>query len=426
MLKVLVTNDDGIDSAGLTELVEKLADHAEVYVAAPADQQSAKSQSITFLREIHAESREVKGAAAAWTVDGTPTDCVKWAIGMLAEDGIQPDFLFSGINIGTNLGLAAYYSGTIAAAREGALNGIRSIALSVGRFEKGSNHFDYVLGLLPRLMDMALKVSPSTIISVNAPDLPSWEIKGLRVVPAAPFGYGENYIFVHTEDMNFQMMSEKIPADGSMRYDFDWVAKGYAVVSPLPTTISDPVALMKLRDEVQEAECLAVIIDAQEDMLGIIKKPEKFAGNTERFARCISRMGIPMIITETFGQGKTLEGVTRYAAEAERVERTVPDAWTSPDMESKVSALGPDKVFIAGALVNAAVKQTAEGFLGRGYEVTIVEDCCAATSKHERKMAIEELREEGCRIETSESVIMRLAGGCSKQVLDAVKNIVFS
>ena len=65
MLKVLVTNDDGIDAVGLTVLVEKLADHAEVYVVAPADQQSAKSQSITFLREVHAEEKEVRGAVRA-------------------------------------------------------------------------------------------------------------------------------------------------------------------------------------------------------------------------------------------------------------------------------------------------------------------------------------------------------------------------
>ena len=423
MLKVLVTNDDGIEARGLTELVAKLADHAEVYVVAPADQQSAKSQSITFLREIHVEKRDVKGAVAAWTVDGTPTDCVKWAIGKLKEDGIAPDFLFSGINMGMNLGLAAYYSGTIAAAREGALNGIHSIALSVGSHE--AKQFDYVLGQLPLFMEMALKVSPSTVISVNAPELPSWEIKGLRVVPAAPFGYGEKYMF-HQTETGWQLAAEKAHSDKRMRYDFDWTARGYAAVSPLPTTLSDPVALMKLRDQAQEAECLAVMVDAQKGVLDIIKKPARFAGNIGKFAHCINRMNIPMLITETYGQGKTIEEVRKWSADSEKVERTAPDAWTAPDMEQKVSALDPDRVIIAGALANSAVKETALGFLERGCEVIIAEDCCADTSKHERKAAMEQLREAGCRIDTSESIIMRLAGGCSKQVLDAVKNIVFS
>lgn len=428
MLKVLVTNDDGIDAVGLTVLVEKLADHAEVYVVAPADQQSAKSQSITFLREIHAEEREVSGAVKAWTVDGTPTDCVKWAVGMLKEEGIVPDFLFSGINLGMNLGLAAYYSGTIGAAREGALHGIRSIALSVGHYNLNheARRFDYVLGQLPRFMELALKVSPSTLISVNAPEVPPWDIKGIRIVPAAPFGYAEDYVFAPTEGGNYQMVTEKFSRDQEMRYDFDWVAKNYCTVSPLPTSISDPVGLMKLRDEAQEAECLAVIVDAQEDMLDIIKKPGRFAANLELFAHCISRMNIPMLITETYGMGKTIKEVRKHSDGSERVERKMPDAWTSPDMEKNVAALEPDRVVIAGALANSAVKETALGFLDRGFEVMIVEDCCAATSKKERRLAMEELREAGCRTGSSESVIMQLAGGCSRQVLDAVKNIVFA
>ena len=428
MLKILVTNDDGIDAAGLTALVEKLADHAEVYVVAPADQQSAKSHSITFLRKVHAEEREVKGAARAWTVDGTPADCVKWAIGRLKEDGIAPDFLFSGINLGMNLGLAAYYSGTIGAAREGALNGIRSIAVSVGRYNINQEaiRFDYVLGQLPRFMEMALKVSPSTFISVNAPDLPSWDIKGLRIVPAAPFGYAENYVFTLEEDGDWQMVTEKLRTDKRMRYDFDWTAKGYCTVSPLPTAISDPVALMKLRDQAQESECLAVIIDAQEGVLDMIKKPKRFTANMERFAHCISRMNIPILITETYGQGKTLKEVKQYSAGTERVERIMPDAWTSPDMERNVAALEPDRVIIAGAPANTAVKQTALGFIERGFEVMIAGDCCAATSKKELAKAMDDLREAGCIIESSETVIMQLAGSCSKQVLDAVKNIVFA
>ena len=428
MLKVLVTNDDGIDAVGLTLLVEKLADHAEVYVAAPADQQSAKSQSITFLREIHAEEREVSGAERAWTVDGTPTDCVKWALRILDEEGIVPDFLFSGINLGMNLGLAAYYSGTIGAAREGALHGIHSIALSVGHYntDHETKRFDYVLGQLPHFMELARKVSPSTVISVNAPEAPPWEIKGIRIVPAAPFGYAEDYTFVTTEEGNYRMKSKKLGADGEMRYDFDWTAKNYCTVSPLPTSIADPVGLMKLRDEAQKAECLAVMIDAQEDVLGIIKKPGRFSANLERLAHCISRMNIPMLITETYGQGKTIKEVRKYSVGSERVERMMPDAWTSPDMERNVSALEPDRVVIAGALANSAVRETALGFLDRGYEVMIAEDCCAATSKKERRMAMEELRDEGCRIMSSETIIMELAGSCTRQVLDAVREILYS
>jgi nicotinamidase-related amidase len=137
-------------------------------------------------------------------------------------------------------------------------------------------------------------------------------------------------------------------------------------------------------------------------------------------------MNIPMLITETYGQGNTIKEIRRYSGDSECVERTAPDAWTSPDMDRNVSALSPDRVIIAGAPANTAVRETALGFLERGIEVIIAEDCCAATSKKERKRAMEDLGEAGCRIVSSETIIMELAGGCTKQVMDAVKEIIYS
>ena len=197
MIKVLVTNDDGIDAHGLRTLVEALSKHADVYVVAPADQQSGKSHSITFLREVTPQERDVKGAVAAWVLDGTPADCVMWAIDYLRdEEGVEPDFVISGINLGFNTGLAAYYSGTVAGAREGAINGIRSIALSVGgQGGMEVQYFDYLVGLLPQLMEMSMQIDPGIILSVNSPDIPSWEIRGMRVCAAAPRGYGIRFFF---------------------------------------------------------------------------------------------------------------------------------------------------------------------------------------------------------------------------------------
>ena len=194
MIKILVTNDDGIDAKGIQCLAEELGKMADVYVVAPKEQQSGKAHSITFMRDVKAEAHDLKGAIEAYAIDGTPADCVKWGLCKLSEEDITPDYVVSGINMGHNAGLAAHYSGTIAAAREGALNGIRSIAISV-RHHKAS-HFDYVLGLLPRLIEMSSKIKPSTFLNVNAPDIPSWDVKGVKVVPAAPFGYGSIIITV--------------------------------------------------------------------------------------------------------------------------------------------------------------------------------------------------------------------------------------
>lgn len=424
MVKVLVTNDDGIDVHGLTILVEALAEHADVYVVAPKHQQSGKSHSITFMREISAEERDVKGAVAAWTLDGTPADCVMWALDILREDGIVPDFVISGVNLGYNSALAAYYSGTIAGAREAAIRGVRSIALSAGSGE--ATHFDYLLGLLPRLMDMSRRIDPHTILNVNAPDLPSWDIKGVRVAEAAPMGYGVNFFFTDTEDGMYQMIGGPAPTDDKMRYDIDWNDAGYVAVTPLPTSLADPVALLRLKGLTRAEDCLTVIVDSQEQMLGRIKKADKFERNIERFVHAVSRMDRPMLFTESHDLGSTLPSLKRYASGAETVEHIHPDAWTSPDMEKYASALDVERVLIAGAASNVELLQTALGFVARGFEVVVIEDCCGASKKSVHREAMDMLREAGCRISSCETEVMQLAGTCSRQVLDSVKNILFT
>ena len=424
MIKILVTNDDGIDALGLTVLVEALAEHADVYVVAPKDQQSGKSHSITFLREVTPEERDVKGAVAAWTVDGTPADCVMWALDFLRSEGIVPDFVISGINLGYNSGLAAYYSGTIAGAREGAIKGIPSIALSVGAFE--AKHFDYILGLLPRLMEMSLKIDPQTILNVNAPHLPSWEIKGIRFAEAAPWGYGIRFFFEEKENGNYQMTSGPAPTDDNMRYDVDWNDAGYVAISPLPTSLNDPVAMMRLKGQTLQTDSLTVIVDPQKNSVKRVRKSGRFKRDITRFVHAISRMDCPVLLTETAGMGELLPEITPYVKEAERVAHIQPDAWTSPDMEKFISSIDFRRVLIAGAATNVEVMQTALSFRERGYEVVVIGDCCAASDKQSHKAAMSMLAEEGCRISTLETEVMRLAGSCTKQVLDSVKNILFT
>ena len=424
MINVLVTNDDGIDALGLRVLVEALAEHADVYVVAPKEEQSAKSHSITFLREVSVEEREMKGAVAAWALDGTPVDCVMWGIGILEEEGIRPDFVFSGINMGYNTGLAAYYSGTVAGAREGAINDIRSIALSVGNHH--ARFFDYLLGLLPRLMDMSRRINPRTILSVNAPALPSWDIKGVRVAEAAPRGYGVFFGFSKAESGDYQMHGGPDFTDDKMRYDFDWTEAGYIAVSPLPTSLADPVALMRLKGQTAQVECLTVIVDAQQKMLGRVKKAGRFEENITKLAHAVSRMGMPLLFTQSGGDGDLLPELESYMGEAETVLHVHPDAWSSPDMEKLVMSVDADRVLIAGAASNVELLQTALGFIERGYEVTVIEDCCAASKKTDHKVAMRDLEDAGCRISTLGTEVMKLASSCSKQVLDSVKNILFA
>lgn len=425
--KVLVTNDDGIDAHGLRILVEALAEHADVYVVAPKEEQSGKSHSITFLREVTPQERDVKGAVEAWVLDGTPADCVMWAIDyMKDEEGITPDYVISGINLGFNTGLAAYYSGTVAGAREGAINGIRSIALSVGGLNGTPSHFDYLIGLLPQLMEMSARIDPGTILSVNAPDLPSWEIKGVRIAETAPRGYGIRFFFEKKKNGNYQMTGAADYLDDNMRYDIDWCAASYIAVSPIPTTLSDPAALMRLKDLTVKSDSLTLIVDPQEKMPVRIRETDRLGNNLERLTHAVSRMGMPVILAESYDMGGIIPRVGQYAGEAETVRHIHPDVWTAPDLERFVSAVDCSSVLIAGAATNVEILQTVPGFLKRGYKVIVLEDCCGSADELGHDLSIKMMEDMGCVISTLETEVMKLAGSCSRQVLDAVKNILFT
>jgi len=125
MAQILLTNDDGIEAEGLRALVEALRDIATLSVVAPSQERSASAQSITLRRPIYCE----QVAEREWAVEGTPTDAVILALNRLLPE--RPDLVISGINRGGNLGENVYYSGTVGAAIEAAIQRIPSFAISV-------------------------------------------------------------------------------------------------------------------------------------------------------------------------------------------------------------------------------------------------------------------------------------------------------
>ena len=461
MKRVLVTNDDGIQARGLTELVKALGKTCEVYAVAPAEQHSAKAMAITFLREVSVEKTEVEGATEAYIVDGTPVDCVKWALRYFERRGITLDYLFSGINLGANVGIAAYYSGTIAAAREGALNRVRSLALSVGTHE--STHFEYICSLAPRLMEISGTLTPSTILSVNAPDLPPWEVRGLRFAEVAPFGYAEEYSFTPSGDnsgktadeliwdgpLSFQMAQHSLDGkpsagksseigpgmlsrtgepvtDADLKYDLDCMRYGFAAVTPLRIGNSDDVALRKLQGRFASDNVIAVFMDMHENIASGIEMRNRFTANTERFAACVRRLDLPVIVTELAGCGRLMPELTAVlgSGRSESVLRREISAWGSGDFAGKMAATSAGKVLIAGLETHSAVMQTALDFKGRGYDVTVIEDCCASRNGHDHKMAIERLRDAGCTITTGRAAVMELIGTVSHPAAEAVARIL--
>ncbi len=175
-MHILISNDDGILAPGLEYLAEACRTVAQVTVVAPDREQSGTSHSLTMHRPLRAAQRP----DGAYQVDGTPTDCVLLALGELLPE--RPDFLFSGINHGPNMGEDVLYSGTVAAAMEGVTLGVPGVAISLA----GSNpdQLETYRPLLASLVEQitAVDVFPqNTILNINLPDLPGDQVKGIKV-----------------------------------------------------------------------------------------------------------------------------------------------------------------------------------------------------------------------------------------------------
>lgn len=132
-MRILVTNDDGIYAPGLLELARALAPLGEVVVIAPDRQKSAAGHGITLHKPLRMTEVELDAPVEAWATNGTPADCTILAA---ADDRPMPDLVVAGINAGANLGEEVLYSGTASAAMEGALQGIKSFAISVTAYEQ--------------------------------------------------------------------------------------------------------------------------------------------------------------------------------------------------------------------------------------------------------------------------------------------------
>lgn len=184
--RILVTNDDGIFSEGIERLAAALSEVGDVFTVAPDQERSAAGHALTL--DVPLRAKEI--GEKRWSVNGTPTDCVNWGVLHLLRDE-RPGLLFSGINLGLNLGDDVTYSGTVSAAFEGALLGIPSVAVSQ-EIEKGFT-FDAAAEFAKRLARHLLgKSLPSkTLVNVN---VPAGEVRGVRVGRLGTRRYGETVI----------------------------------------------------------------------------------------------------------------------------------------------------------------------------------------------------------------------------------------
>lgn len=419
MYRVLVTNDDGIESTGLTKLVEELSKLAIVYVVAPNSQQTAKSMALTIDRNATAEEVDMEGAEVAYAFDGTPVDCVKWGLGKF-QGFVDFDYVISGINKGYNLSTATFYSGTVGAAREGVLSGIKSIALSVEHHD--TEEFDYLCSILPQLFELSDTIGTRALLNVNAPDIPMWKISGVKIVEAAPHDYGDCYHFV-SEDDKYKLEPYYSELDDNLDNDYNWLAKGYATVTPLSIELTDNVALNRLHGMVVE-DPVCVFMDAQEDSLESMYKPNRWVRNISKWAKCVNRLDLPVLVTKQYGNGELLPEVVEGLDKFEAIDKVKFNAMDTKNFAMLV-ATSPDKtVYLAGKETHISIQQTALELKERGYKVVIIEDCCTAKSKQDHDIAIENMRVAGCHITSFDALIMERLGSNLHEAYGKVKEII--
>lgn len=189
-MRILVTNDDGIYARGLWDLVKALTEVGEVVVVAPDREQSAVGTSVTLHQPLRA--RKIKPlirGVESYCVEGTPADSVILALGSLIQGKVE--LLFSGINEGANLGDDVLISGTVGGALQGYLNGIPSIALSVGALK--DVHFEAATRLAVTIARMMRNhaLPREMLLNINLPNLPLDKIKGVEVTHLGRRSYSD-------------------------------------------------------------------------------------------------------------------------------------------------------------------------------------------------------------------------------------------
>ena len=190
-MRILLSNDDGVYAPGLAALEQQLRHLGEVFIAAPATEQSGVGHSITYLTPLLCKSIRRDGRHWGWAVEGSPADCVKLAIVELCP--WRPDLVVSGINSGLNAGINVLYSGTVAAAIEGAFFGITSIAVSMEHSEDPDTQAAAVVAR--NVIDGIVHqpASQGKLFNINIPTRATEHPTDVKVVPMGLDQYGRRY-----------------------------------------------------------------------------------------------------------------------------------------------------------------------------------------------------------------------------------------
>jgi len=241
---ILVSNDDGIHSAGIHVLADALRSIGDVYIIAPDRERNAASHALTLHKPLRLEQLGDK----MYSVNGTPTDCINLAInGILSE---KPDLVVSGINKGGNLGDDVTYSGTVSAAFEGTLLGIPSFAVS--QVAEGDYKFETAakVAVFLALQIKERSLPPGVLLNVNVPNLDIKEIKGIKMTRQGKWIYDENAIIEKVDPRGkkyYWIGGSRLSWEKTEDSDFSAIEEEKVSITPLRLDLTEYNALKTLQ-----------------------------------------------------------------------------------------------------------------------------------------------------------------------------------
>lgn len=247
-MNILLVNDDGIYAEGINILARELEKDYNITIVAPDEQKSAQSQAITIGNTLIVKEVELDGIRSkAYSVSGTPADCVRVAMDQLIEGDI--DIVVSGINEGLNVGMDVLYSGTVSAAIEAHLHGIPSMALSA-EWVDGKIDYDLTVEYGKKILRETREdfIKDNIILNINTPYLNGRALEGIRVCEIGGVIY--DYYLVKGDKGNgekvlkLQGRKESILKEGTDRY---YVSKGYVAITPICYNFTNFSLLDKVR-----------------------------------------------------------------------------------------------------------------------------------------------------------------------------------
>lgn len=241
-----MVNDDGIYSQGILTLAKKLMADNEVVLVAPQGQMSGMGHSITFYGYVNYTELKILDGARCFAVNGTPADCVKVALNLILES--KPDLIISGINKGFNLGSDIFYSGTVNAALEGAIKGIKSIAVSQEYFLE---NFEFTSEFVSKNLKKLYSLLPNdaqTIININVPSDDKDVIKGVKFSKVGVKRYDESYTFENNFGYKLRGISQ-LEEFNTKDDDVYLYEEKYITISAIKNDWNDYSAYDKLKGE---------------------------------------------------------------------------------------------------------------------------------------------------------------------------------